>query len=113
MKFLVTRCLPLQCWPVVPAQAAANETVRVYGIIMESAETVQQKYAVALSMAALNDPAAAVYAMDALDWALANRSTITPGFRARNIRAFYPGSGKKPGRLALYQRCCIGHAGGG
>ena len=63
----------------LPSLLFANETVRVYGLIMKSAETIQQRYAVAQSMAVLNDPDAAVYALDALDWALANRSGIRPG----------------------------------
>jgi hypothetical protein len=79
MKLPVPLLIAAALLTAVPAQPSANETVRVYGIIMESAETVQQRYAVALSMAALNDPGAAIYALDALDWVLANRSTIRPG----------------------------------
>ncbi|OHD82360.1 MAG: hypothetical protein A3J97_06630 [Spirochaetes bacterium RIFOXYC1_FULL_54_7] len=79
MKPLVPFLIALAMLAAVPARTSANETVRVYGIIMESAETVQQRYAVALSMAALNDPDAAIYALDALDWVLTNRSTIRAG----------------------------------
>jgi hypothetical protein len=79
MKPLVPFFIALALLASVPARTSANETVRVYGIIMASAETVQQRYAVALSMAALNDPDAAVYALDALDWALANRSSLRLG----------------------------------
>ena len=79
MKFLFTVFLALGLIITAPVPTSANETVRVYGIIMQSAETVQQRYAVAQSMAALDDPGAAVYALDALDWALANRSSIRPG----------------------------------
>lgn len=79
MKLLVFLSLALVLLATVPGLTSANEAVRVYGIIMKSAETVQQKYAVAQSMAALNDPGAAVYALDALDWVLANRSSIRPG----------------------------------
>lgn len=79
MKILVPFFLILSMLVTAPTLASANETVRVYGLIMASAETVQQRYAVALSMAALNDPGAAIYALDALDWVLANRSGIRPG----------------------------------
>jgi hypothetical protein len=79
MKLLAPLFIAAALFAAVPVQISANETVRVYGIIMQSAETVQQRYAVAQSMAALNDPGAAVYALDALDWVLANRSSIRPG----------------------------------
>lgn len=79
MKLLFPLFLALTLTTTLPVSTSANETVRVYGIIMQSAETVQQRYAVAQNMAALNDPGAAIYALDALDWALANRSSIRPG----------------------------------
>lgn len=79
MKLLAPLFLAFTLLAIGPARTFANEAVRVYGIIMQSAETVQQKYAVAQSLAALNDPGAAIHALDALDWILANRSSIRPG----------------------------------
>jgi len=63
----------------VSNSALADESVRVYGIILAEAETVDQKYAAATSAAALNDPAIAPYLADALDWALGARSAIKAG----------------------------------
>jgi hypothetical protein len=54
----------------------ANDAVRVYGRLLSEVSTVQQKYAVASSIVNLNDPAAASYFADALDWALSSRSAI-------------------------------------
>lgn len=59
--------------------AAADDSVRVYGQILSEAETVQQKYSAATSLAALDDPAGAEDMSAALDWALAARSTVRPG----------------------------------
>jgi len=57
----------------------ADETARVYGIILAEAETVDQKYAAATSAASLDDPTIAPYLADALDWALGARSSVKPG----------------------------------
>lgn len=57
----------------------ADESIRVYGIILAEAETIDQKYAAATSAAALNDPAIAPYLADALDWALGARSSLKSG----------------------------------
>ena len=59
--------------------AFADETIRVYGIILAEAETIDQKYAAASSAAALDDPAIAPYLADALDWVLGARSSIKSG----------------------------------
>ncbi|PKL09297.1 MAG: hypothetical protein CVV51_04480 [Spirochaetae bacterium HGW-Spirochaetae-7] len=61
------------------SSAFAGDAVRIYGRILAEATTVQQKYAIATSIAALNDPDAAQYVADALDWALATRSSIKTG----------------------------------
>jgi hypothetical protein len=57
----------------------ANETVRIYGQLLLDAETIDQKYAAATSAAALDDDGMAPYMADALDWALAARSSIKRG----------------------------------
>lgn len=57
----------------------ADDATRIYGRILAEADTVQQKYSVALTIASKNDPDAAPYVADALDWVLAARSTIKLG----------------------------------
>jgi len=59
--------------------ATADESSRVYGIILAEAETVDQKYAAATNAVALADPSIAPYLADALDWALGARSSIKAG----------------------------------
>ncbi len=59
--------------------AFANEAVRIYGQLLLDAETVEQKYAVATSATAVDPAELAPYLSDALDWALAARSTIKRG----------------------------------
>lgn len=59
--------------------ASADDATRIFGRILAEADTVQQKYSVALTIASKNDPDAAPYVADALDWVLAARSTIKPG----------------------------------
>jgi len=61
------------------APAFADETARVYGRILADAETVQQKYTAATSAESIDDPEIAPYFSDALDWALAARSSIKAG----------------------------------
>ena len=61
------------------ASAFADDAVRIYGRILSEAETVQQKYEIATSIAALGDAEAAPYIADALVWALAARSSIKSG----------------------------------
>lgn len=56
--------------------AFGSDAVRVYGRLLAEVTTVQQKYSVASSMVALNDPEAARYFADALDWALSTRSAL-------------------------------------
>jgi hypothetical protein len=56
--------------------ATANDSIRVYGRILGDVASVEQKTAVATSIVSINDPAAATYFADALDWALSNRSAI-------------------------------------
>ncbi len=63
----------------IPESVFADESVRIYGIILAEAETVDQKYAAATNAAALNDPAVAPYLADALEWALSARSSIKSG----------------------------------
>ncbi len=59
---------------VVPV--LADDAVRVYGRLLGEVASVEQKYAVATSIVSINDPAAASYFSDALDWALSTRSAI-------------------------------------
>jgi hypothetical protein len=59
--------------------AFADETARVYGRILADAETIQQKYTAATSAVSIDDPELAPYISDALDWALAARSSVKPG----------------------------------
>jgi len=61
------------------APAFADETARVYGQILADAETVQQKYTAATSAESIDDPEIDPYFSDALDWALAARSSIKAG----------------------------------
>ncbi len=63
----------------IPESVFADESVRIYGIILAEAETIDQKYAAATNAAALNDPAIAPYLADALDLALGARSSIKAG----------------------------------
>ena len=63
----------------VAIPAFADDATRIYGRILAEADTVQQKYSVAMTIAAKNDPDAAPYVADALDWVLAARSTIKLG----------------------------------
>ena len=61
------------------SSAFADDAVRTYGRVLAEAGTVEQKYAIATSIAALNDPDAARYVADALDWALATRGSSKTG----------------------------------
>jgi len=61
---------------VVAIPVTANDSVRVYGRILGDVVSVEQKFAVATSIVSINDPAAASYFADALDWALSTRSAI-------------------------------------
>jgi hypothetical protein len=56
--------------------AFANDSVRVYGRLLGEVDTVEQKYAVATSIVSINDPAAASYFANTLDWALSTRSAL-------------------------------------
>jgi len=57
----------------------ADDATRIYGRLLSEADTVQQKYAVAMTIASKDDPDAAPFVADALDWVLAARSTIKLG----------------------------------
>jgi hypothetical protein len=74
-KFLVAAALLI----AVAIPAFADDATRIYGRILAEADTVQQKYSVALTIASKNDPDAAPYVADALDWVLAARSAIKRG----------------------------------
>jgi hypothetical protein len=76
MKIVI---LAAAAFAAASGQAFANDAVRVYGQILASVETMQQKYAAATSIATLNDASAGPYLADALDWALAARSAIKAG----------------------------------
>lgn len=75
MKFLVAAALLI----AVATPTFADDATRIYGRLLAEADTVQQKYSVALTIASKNDPDAAPYVADALDWVLAARSTIKRG----------------------------------
>lgn len=72
----IKRLLVVAAFAAATSPAFANDAIRVYGRILGDVTTVQQKYAVATSMVAINDPEAAQYFSDALDWALSSRSAI-------------------------------------
>ena len=75
LKFsMLISALTLACLP-----GFSSESGRVYGLILQEAETVQQKYAAAQVAAALDDPEVLPYLADALDWSLGIRSSIRPG----------------------------------
>ncbi|HUW69683.1 MAG TPA: hypothetical protein VMX33_05570 [bacterium] len=74
-KFLIGAALLI----AVAIPAFADDATRIYGRILAEADTVQQKYSVALTIASKNDPDAAPYVADALDWVLAARSAIKRG----------------------------------
>lgn len=71
---ILTAALTIASMPVF-----SSESGRVYGQILQEAETVQQKYEAALVAAPLNDPEVFPYLSDALDWTLGMRSSIKPG----------------------------------
>ncbi|MBU0926671.1 MAG: hypothetical protein KKA67_02875 [Spirochaetes bacterium] len=64
---------------IASSPAFSDEMARVYGRLLLEAETVQQKYAAAASVASLDDVDVAPYIADALDWALGARSSIKAG----------------------------------
>jgi len=64
---------------LVASPVFSNDAIRIYGRILGETDSVQQKFSIATSLAALNLPEAAPFFSDALDWALSVRSSIKAG----------------------------------